>query len=37
MTEIQEQITKQIESGKLLIRQIETGWLLEWNPLRQAE
>lgn len=28
MTEIQEQITKQIESGKLLIRQIETGWLL---------
>ena len=28
MTEIQRQITEQIESGKLLIKQTENGWLL---------
>lgn len=32
MTEIQEQLTEQINSGKLLIRQTRNGWLLTRDP-----
>lgn len=31
MTEIQKQLMEQIQSGKLLVRQTETGWLLTKN------